>query len=47
MTDTLFDITDRVAIVTGGLGQIGVEFSLGCCAAEQELRYFSAISGKL
>ncbi len=28
MTDTLFDITDRVAIVTGGLGQIGVEFSL-------------------
>ena len=28
MSDKLFDVADRVAIVTGGFGQIGVEFAL-------------------
>lgn len=28
MTEKLFDVKDKVAIITGGLGQIGVEFSL-------------------
>ncbi|MCF7941281.1 MAG: SDR family oxidoreductase [Spirochaetia bacterium] len=28
MNDNLFDVTDRIAIVTGGLGQIGLEFTL-------------------
>ncbi len=28
MTDKLFDMNDKIAIVTGGLGQIGIEFDL-------------------
>ncbi len=28
MTEKLFDVKDKVAVITGGLGQIGVEFSL-------------------
>lgn len=28
MTDPLFDVTDRVVVVTGGLGQLGREYSL-------------------
>ena len=41
MTDTLFDITDRVAIVTGGLGQIGVEFSLELLRRGAKVAVFS------
>ncbi|GAK55024.1 hypothetical protein U27_01855 [Candidatus Vecturithrix granuli] len=41
MTDTLFDITERVAIVTGGLGQIGVEFSLELLRRGAKVSVFS------
>ena len=41
MTDTLFDITDRVAIVTGGLGQIGAEFSLELLRRGAKVAVFS------
>ena len=26
MTDPLFDVSDKIVIITGGLGQIGAEF---------------------
>ena len=41
MTDTLFDVSDRIAIVTGGLGQIGVEFSLELLRRGAKVAVFS------
>lgn len=41
MTDALFDVTNRVAIVTGGLGQIGVEFSLELLRRGAKVAVFS------
>lgn len=41
MTDTLFDVSNRVAIVTGGLGQIGAEFSLELLRRGAKVAVFS------
>lgn len=41
MQDPLFDLTDRVAIVTGGLGQLGAQFSLELLRRGAKVAVFS------
>jgi hypothetical protein len=40
MTDTLFEITDRVAIVTADLVRLALNFRSNYCAAEHECGIF-------
>ena len=41
MKETLFDLQDKVSIVTGGLGQIGIEFSLELLKRGSKVAVFS------
>ena len=40
MTDPLFDLTGRVAVVTGGMGQLGAEYAAGLAARGMKVAIF-------
>ncbi len=40
MTDALFDLTGRVAVVTGGMGQLGAEYVAGLAARGMRVAIF-------
>jgi NAD(P)-dependent dehydrogenase (short-subunit alcohol dehydrogenase family) len=40
VTDPLFDLTDRVAVVTGGMGQLGAEYAAGLAARGMKVAIF-------
>ncbi len=40
MTDALFDLAGRVAIVTGGMGQLGAEYTAGLAARGMKVAVF-------
>jgi NAD(P)-dependent dehydrogenase (short-subunit alcohol dehydrogenase family) len=40
VTDPLFDLTDRVAVVTGGFGLLGAEFAAGLAARGMKVAIF-------
>jgi NAD(P)-dependent dehydrogenase (short-subunit alcohol dehydrogenase family) len=40
MTDTLFDLAGRVAVVTGGMGQLGAEYTAGLAARGMRVAIF-------
>lgn len=41
MSDTLFDVSERVAIITGGLGQIGLQFTIELLERGAKVAVFS------
>ena len=42
MTDPLFDLTGRVAVVTGGLGQLGAAYTEGLAERGMRVAVFDA-----
>jgi NAD(P)-dependent dehydrogenase (short-subunit alcohol dehydrogenase family) len=46
VTDALFDLTGRVAVVTGGLGQLGAVYATGLAARGMKVATFDVISGE-
>jgi NAD(P)-dependent dehydrogenase (short-subunit alcohol dehydrogenase family) len=45
VTDALFDLSGRVAVVTGGMGQLGAEYASGLAARGMKVAVFDLAAG--
>ena len=45
MTDPLFDVSGRVAVVTGGMGQLGAVYAFGLAERGMKVAIFDVTAG--